>query len=254
VTHENGDGSGSFSDARRSRKSASLTRREREPGKRNSLRKRDSSAGARRAVSAGGLPTQYSTLVGSDKAWSKPGDSYTQDFFTSSSKGYLPSAADSSLITTPAASMRRGLSHTESYLSTKAKPGNGFDVAGLSNESGSPSLTLLPPIQFAKDHQRRQRSVVLVKLWLMIAGFYRRAGMFDDTKGALDEAGKLVKSLEIDVGKDTSGSLPLGNTGWAHKRSIAELQADVFAEVSHRSLQEEYRESCTATIPLFCCG
>jgi cargo-transport protein YPP1 len=230
VTHENGNGNSSLADSRRARPLASSTRQEREPGKRNSLRKRDSSAGTRRAVSSGGLP-QQSSLPGSEASWAKLGDSGAQDFFASSSKAASFPAADSSFSTTPAASTRRALGHTESFLSTKSKAGDGSGPAGSGTDGARSFLTLLPPIQFSKDHLQRRRNAMLVKLWLMIAGFYRRAGMYDDARGAIDEAVKLVQRAEIEVGRDAAGIIALKSAGWGGNKSVAELHGDVLAEV-----------------------
>ena len=65
----------------------------------------------------------------------------------------------------------------------------------------------------------------------MIAGFYRRAGMKDDCKGAVTEAQRLIQSLESDLARDPSGSGALKSLGWAEKKSVEDLWSDLYAEV-----------------------
>ncbi|XDG00808.1 hypothetical protein ABKA04_000423 [Annulohypoxylon sp. FPYF3050] len=93
-------------------------------------------------------------------------------------------------------------------------------------------------VQFAKEQVKRQRQNVLVKVWLMIATFYRRAKMYADAKGAIDEAVNLVDGLESEVAKDTSGSVTLRDPGWGGKKSIEELWGDVQSELGYLALAE----------------
>ncbi len=89
-----------------------------------------------------------------------------------------------------------------------------------------------PTTWFPKDQARRHRTEILVKIWLLIAGFYRRAEMFQDAKGAVDEAYKLVEMLEADVSKDESGKVSISDPGWGVGRSVEALWGDVWSEVS----------------------
>jgi hypothetical protein len=72
-------------------------------------------------------------------------------------------------------------------------------------------------------------------VWLLVSGFYRRASLYDDAKGGIEEAHKLVKSLEEDVSRDTSGHVSITYPGWGGGKSVAELWGDVFSEVSNRN-------------------
>lgn len=72
---------------------------------------------------------------------------------------------------------------------------------------------------------------MLVKVWLIIAGFYRRAGLFDDAQQACAEAQKIAQSLETEVANDQSGSLSVREPGWGETKSVEELYADVWSEV-----------------------
>lgn len=91
--------------------------------------------------------------------------------------------------------------------------------------------TANPVTRFPRDQERRRRTAILVKVWLLISGFYRRALMFDDAKGAVEEAHKLVQEAETEVLKDTTGNVSIYEAGWGGGKSVAELWGDVFSEV-----------------------
>jgi len=93
-----------------------------------------------------------------------------------------------------------------------------------------------PPTRFPKDQQRRRRSAILVKVWLLVSGFYRRASLYEDAKGGTEEAYKLVARLEEEISRDVSGSVSIDQPGWGGGKSVAELWGDVFSEVSGFSL------------------
>lgn len=88
-----------------------------------------------------------------------------------------------------------------------------------------------PVTRFPKDQERRRRTSILIKVWLLISGFYRRAAMYDDAKGAIEEAQKLVHGIETDVAKDHSGNVSVDHAGWAGGKSVGELWGDVYSEV-----------------------
>jgi cargo-transport protein YPP1 len=90
--------------------------------------------------------------------------------------------------------------------------------------------------RFSKDQERRRRIEILIRVWLLIAGFYRRAEMFEDAKGAIDEAYKLVDNQEMDVSKDTSGNVTIQNGGWGSIKSVEELWGDVWSEVHPKAI------------------
>ena len=96
----------------------------------------------------------------------------------------------------------------------------------------SSSSTLTSPVtRFPNDQQRRLRITFLVKVWLLIAGFYRRAAMYADAKAAIGEAHKLVENMGNEVSRDTTGNVSISHPGWGGGKSISELWGDVFAEV-----------------------
>ncbi|KAI9784010.1 MAG: hypothetical protein M1816_001092 [Peltula sp. TS41687] len=93
------------------------------------------------------------------------------------------------------------------------------------------------------DHRRYS---LLIKIWLFIAGLYRRATLYEDAKGAIDEALTVLECLE---GKITAESSTFG--AWAVNdeslsRRIDELRADVLTERGYlaqaRSLDQDALE------------
>ncbi|KAL3417539.1 filamentation protein [Phlyctema vagabunda] len=95
-----------------------------------------------------------------------------------------------------------------------------------------------PVTRFPRDQEARRRTSMLVRVWLLIASFYRRATMYEDAKGAIEEALKLVQSLESDVSQDTTGSISITNAGWGGGKSVSELLADVYSERGHLAVAD----------------
>ena len=93
-----------------------------------------------------------------------------------------------------------------------------------------------PVTRFPKEQERRRRISILVKVWLLVSGFYRRASMYDDAKGAIEEAQNLVRSVESDVSKDSNGNVSIKDAGWGGGKCVAELWGNVFSEVKSRAL------------------
>lgn len=95
------------------------------------------------------------------------------------------------------------------------------------------SLSSASPVpRFPAEQARRHRVGILVKVWLLIAGFYRRAELYEDAKLSIDAAYELVGGLEVDVLNNTSGTTSIDNPGWGIGKCVEELFADVCAEVS----------------------
>ena len=96
----------------------------------------------------------------------------------------------------------------------------------------SPYSTSTNPVtRFPQDQERRWRMTILIKVWLLIAGFYRRAALHEDARGAVEEASKLVESMDAEVSKDTSGKVTISQPGWGGGKSVGELWGDVCSEV-----------------------
>ncbi|CAM1505262.1 Fc.00g108990.m01.CDS01 [Cosmosporella sp. VM-42] len=211
----------SMAEISRPRTSAGSVNRSRSAsGRSNSLKKRDRSASRQRSSSVSTRPHQPTVLDG-DFYFTPGTDSEGADFFTYSSKRQPASRASSF-------SRGRQLSHLNSYLSTNSKS---TDFSELSVDATYASTNLLPLIQFPKDKERIQRVTILIRVWLMIAGFYRRAGMNEDSKGAITEAQRLIQSLESESTRDPTGSGSLRGAGWAEKKSVEDLWGDLWSEV-----------------------
>lgn len=101
------------------------------------------------------------------------------------------------------------------------------DLAKRASSSHNTPGPRFPPAQ-----ARRHRVGILVKVWLLIAGFYRRAEQYEDAKAATDAACELVEGLEADVLHDPASSIAIDNAGWGIGKCVGELWADVWAEVS----------------------
>ncbi|KAK5989931.1 hypothetical protein PT974_08194 [Cladobotryum mycophilum] len=213
ITGENGDA--------RSR-SGSLGQRQRsESGRRGSLKKRARNGSRQRSSSAGGASQHMAD--GEAGTSDQP-----NDFFSSAGRRLQSRIANA---------RGRTLSSLNSYLSTNSKSN---DISELSTDATLTLPYLLPLVQFPRDKERAQRTAILVKVWLMIAGFYRRAGMLEDSQGAVSEARKLVEALESESTKELSGgSGTTAGSVWAERKSIDELWADVYSELGLLSLTKE---------------
>lgn len=80
--------------------------------------------------------------------------------------------------------------------------------------------------------ERRHKVTLLVEIWTFIAGLYTRGGLFDDAKGAIDEAADLVRTLENDVAAISSSAKAFTEKGWGGGKPVEELWGDVWAQVS----------------------
>ncbi|KAJ5146293.1 uncharacterized protein N7515_000857 [Penicillium bovifimosum] len=71
---------------------------------------------------------------------------------------------------------------------------------------------------------------ILIKIWLVIAGLYRRASLFDDAREACEEASKQAARVEALVASQESSARVFRKRGWGASKSSEELWADVYAE------------------------
>ncbi|CAK7264221.1 hypothetical protein SEPCBS119000_000878 [Sporothrix epigloea] len=223
-----------FDEIRQSRTSGNFSERRSQSGKRNSLKKRDRSGSRRRAVSSGGV------LPRSPLKADSTGDPVFAPLVLDDNLQTL-SLASRPRGAPPPVSMSRQASQVDSVTSSssRARLGGHPGAGGVSGDSSTAaatvsaqcSLSLMPVVQFSAEHVKRRRSTILVEVWLMIAGFYRRATMFDDAERATAEAQKLVQEMEIDVMRNASSSRALRISGWVSKKSVDELSADVWSEM-----------------------
>ncbi|MCJ1417392.1 hypothetical protein MMC32_003735, partial [Xylographa parallela] len=99
------------------------------------------------------------------------------------------------------------------------------------DESKTKSTTHNPfEPQYSKLEQQRHALSLLLHIWLFIAGLYRRAKLYDDAQGAVEEAFKQVKSVEAIVSSQASSARAFETPGWGGAKSVEDLWADAYAE------------------------
>jgi hypothetical protein len=216
--------------------------------KSGSIRARSSSTGRVRSTSGTG-PDHRPTTVDREKFFTPPAHTENRDQLLSDGQRpnqvepAVPPKPDNSSFTdsttkdsrhsTPQkqlASQSQQMAHKEPPL----KPAHANPVVAQDNRLPhvSPySSSTNPVTRFPKDQERRRRISILVRVWLLIAGFYRRASMYDDAKGAIEEAQNLVHSVESDISKDSNGNVSIKDAGWGGGKCVAELWSDLFSEV-----------------------
>lgn len=186
---------------------------------RNSLRKRDRSGSRQRAMSSAGPPVPPLDYASFEEHG-------LQQYFTAVTR-----SASASQATASSSSQQNNapLRHAASQGSSLA---HSTGAAIKTVESFSP---LLPYVNFSEEHSKRKRKSILVKVWLTIAGFYRRAGLLGDAQKAVAEAQLIVQSLEASVSDDAPGSqsLSVRQAGWGMDKSVEQILADVWAEVCY---------------------
>lgn len=91
--------------------------------------------------------------------------------------------------------------------------------------SPTKALTKFPVLQ-AQKHAIS----VLVKVWLLISGMYRRASLYDDALEACEEASKQVGAFEALVAAEESSARAFVSPVWGVAKSTEALWADVHAE------------------------
>ncbi|KAH7329347.1 hypothetical protein B0I35DRAFT_473963 [Stachybotrys elegans] len=219
VTEENGGRSP------RTKQGGSVQRQQSESGRRNSLRKRDRSQSRRRASSVGDAPILAPALA---PATIVDGESF---FTPAAERAEIDFASSGKAQASRTASFSRShiIRSPNSQLSTNTKSTERSDITV---EGIHVSTNILPLVQFPKDTERSQRTAILIRVWLIIAGFYRRAGMLSDCRGAISEAQKLVQGLEAEATRDPSGSSGIkGSSRWAEHKSIDDLWGDIWTEL-----------------------
>lgn len=88
----------------------------------------------------------------------------------------------------------------------------------------------LPLPRFPKSAAQKHGLVILVRIWLLIAGLYRRAMMFDDSREACDEADRAAMQIESLAAAQESSARAFANPGWGGGKSSDEVWADVLCE------------------------
>ncbi|KAI1175991.1 hypothetical protein F4777DRAFT_578418 [Nemania sp. FL0916] len=221
ITKENGR-SREFS---RSSRPTSVRGQRSESMRRNSLKKRDSSGQQQRAHSSGGVPR-----VPDSEAYSA-----TDGATATAQHGLLGWSSTNSSTNLQSFSRGRGLLRFDSTASTKESV-NGSDLP-VPDSLSSPDP--LPVIKLPEDQIERQRRILLVRVWLMVASFYKRSKMYGDARAAIREASNLVDVLETEIAKDISGSITPRDPGWGGKICLEESIGDVQAEMGLLAVDED---------------
>lgn len=100
-------------------------------------------------------------------------------------------------------------------------------------------------VHFSKIHENRQRLSALVKVWLFVARLYRAAGQIAEAADALDEADRVVETLELDVASSEPSVRRLRETPWGSNASVDSLWADAYAEVCGISPRRQTEQELT---------
>jgi cargo-transport protein YPP1 len=234
VTSENGTAAKQQHHEKLQKRSDSISKK-RGPG---SARERSSSAGRRRSDSGAKSNESHNpTTVDGEKFFTPPSESSTRGQWLNDgvNSAKNPNLTNSSPNSRPGSKSLPPKSQQMAQKEPSLKPAH--QNVTVAQDTRLPhvspySWSTNPSTRFPKDQQRRRRSAILVKVWLLISGFYRRASLYEDAKGGIEEAHKLVKKLEDDVSRDTTGHVSIDHPGWGGGKSIAELWGDVFSEVS----------------------
>ncbi|KAG0155752.1 hypothetical protein PDIDSM_2925 [Penicillium digitatum] len=110
------------------------------------------------------------------------------------------------------------------------------------HEEQPPTQEIWPPIshrfdsptsavtKFSLAQSQKHALGLLIEIWLVIAGLYRRASLFDDAREACEEASKQAARVEALVASLESSARSFSKRGWGASKSSEELWADVYAE------------------------
>lgn len=111
-----------------------------------------------------------------------------------------------------------GHEHNPPVQDTRLPPPHRFD---------SPTLATT---KFSYAQSQKHALGLLVKIWLIIAGLYRRASLLDDAREACQEAWKQTSRVETLTASFESSARAFSKRGWDNAKSSEELWADVYAE------------------------
>lgn len=217
-------------------------RLEKQPKIEKRLRRKSSAATRTRSISAGrrSTITNPPAVVDGDEFYTPPSDSQDRGQWIDNDQRASQvgvAISDDTTINNSQQAMQQPLPPKSQQMAHKEKslkpassdPAKAQDTR-LPNVTAYTSSTS-PATRFPKRQQKLRRTSILVKVWLLISGFYRRASMYDDARGAIAEAQKLVQTVEAEISSDTTGTLSTSKSGWGGGKSVNELWGDVFSEV-----------------------
>ncbi|KAF7507259.1 hypothetical protein GJ744_010817 [Endocarpon pusillum] len=93
-----------------------------------------------------------------------------------------------------------------------------------------------PTPRFSRTAEQIHAHGILVKVWLLVAGLYRRATLFDDSLEACGEAARSASQVEALVAAQESSITTFTEPAWEGGKSSNEIWADVHAERAHLAL------------------
>ncbi|RDA94345.1 hypothetical protein CP533_3806, partial [Ophiocordyceps camponoti-saundersi (nom. inval.)] len=221
VTSEGGDGQ---TEGSRSRRASSSHGQRSDSKRRGSLKKRNRSGSRQSGPESEVL--HHPTLVDGDVFFT-PAQEIDQ---MSAAFPYLSNKSG------PPPSSRGKAASSSSYFSPTSRSG---EYGALPTELTHATPHLLPLIRFPKETEKRQRTAMLTRIWLTVAGFYRRAKMLEECKAAISEAQKLVEGLETESHQnevETGGCKNM--LVWAERRSVDDSWGDVWAELGLLALAQ----------------
>ncbi|KAI5285366.1 hypothetical protein KEM54_000625 [Ascosphaera aggregata] len=95
------------------------------------------------------------------------------------------------------------------------------------NPSVSPTGAL---ITLTKVQLQKHVCCVLAKIWIFVAGLFRRAELYDEAREACNEAFEQASRLESLVATQDASAKGFADANWGLSKSADELWADVYAE------------------------
>ncbi|OJJ41404.1 hypothetical protein ASPWEDRAFT_23497 [Aspergillus wentii DTO 134E9] len=90
-------------------------------------------------------------------------------------------------------------------------------------------------VKFPIAQAQKHALGILIKVWLLVAGLYRRASLFEDANEACEEAFKQVTRIEALVAAQDSSAKLFSERSWGTAKSSEELWADYYAEQAQLS-------------------
>lgn len=150
-----------------------------------------------------------------------------------------PTAFELECNTIPGSSLAVGVSATNGILATtngRRSPEVPYPAEIATAKSYNP--VKIPPC-FARADQRRYITTLLTRLWLLVAGLYRRAKLLGDARGAVDEAFEQAKIFDVFISAQSSSVRSFEARGWGHTQSAEELWADIYAELGHIEIADD---------------
>ncbi|KAJ5833726.1 hypothetical protein N7474_002037 [Penicillium riverlandense] len=127
----------------------------------------------------------------------------------------------------------RPIAHNFSHAQQPSLVGHGTQTSEpdvqlpVSHRFNSPTNAIT---KFSMVQSQKHALGLLVNIWLIIAGLYRRASLFDDAREACEEASKQAGRVEALVASQESSARSFNKRGWGVAKSSEELWADVYAE------------------------